>query len=129
MNNSVASNAPKTKNFCGTISLKTRVGISGAVMALGYEEFWSRVFKELKLEMDSVFRSTLHSRDRKKNAKSKHFAVRFSILGGRFSVILEAPGAQFGHFGGPGGSFWRLGGSLGPPGPKFENSDQNRLEN
>ena len=65
----------------------------------------------------------------KKNAKSKHFAVRSSSLGGRFSVILEAPGAHFGHFGGPGGSFWRLGGSFGPPGPKFENSDQNRLEN
>ena len=36
MNNSVMSNAPNTKNFCRTISLKTRVRISGAVMALVY---------------------------------------------------------------------------------------------
>ena len=69
MNNSVASNAPKTKNFCGTTSLLTRVGISGAVMALGYEEFWTRVFTELNLEMDSVFRGTLRTRDVKKDAK------------------------------------------------------------
>ena len=34
VNNLVTSNAPKTKNFCGTTSLKTRVGILGAVMSL-----------------------------------------------------------------------------------------------
>ena len=46
MNNSVASYAPKTKNFNGTISLRTRVGIAAAVMALGYEHFWTRVLRQ-----------------------------------------------------------------------------------
>ena len=59
----------RPKNFCETISLKTRVGISGAVMALGYKEFWTRVFTELNLEMDSIFRSTLWARDIKMRAK------------------------------------------------------------
>ena len=71
MNNSVASYAPKNKNFCGTMSLRARVGIAGSIMALGYEEFWERVFMELNLEMDTTFRSTLRDRDNKKNKKRK----------------------------------------------------------
>ena len=71
LNNSVASFAPKNKNFCGTTSLKTRVGIAGAIMALGYEEFWKRVFSELNLEMDTIFCKTLRDRDTKKNKKRK----------------------------------------------------------
>ena len=71
LNNSVASLAPKTKNFCRTTSLKTRVGIADAIMALGYKEFWKRVFSELNLEMDTIFCSTLRDRDTKKNKKRK----------------------------------------------------------
>ena len=66
MNNSVASYAPKNKNFCGTMPLRARVGIAGSIMALGHEEFWERVFMELNLEMDTTFRSTLRDRDNKK---------------------------------------------------------------
>ena len=40
-------------------------------MALGYEEFWKRVFNELHLEMDTIFCSTLRDRDTKKNKKRK----------------------------------------------------------
>ena len=39
MNNSISSYAPKTKTFCGTISLLTRVGIAAEIQALGYQEF------------------------------------------------------------------------------------------
>ena len=39
-------------------------------MALGYEGFWSQVFKELNVDMDDNFRSTLRARDTKKRKKS-----------------------------------------------------------
>ena len=71
MNNSCAAYAPKTKNYCGTISLRTRVGIASGVMALGYRSFWAKVFVELGLDMDSVFESSLNSRDKKKSQKRK----------------------------------------------------------
>ena len=70
LNNSVASYAPKNKSFCRTTSLKTRVGIASAVMVLGYEGFWTRVFEELKVDMDDNFRTTLRRRDTKKRKKS-----------------------------------------------------------
>jgi len=69
MNNSVQAYAPKTKNFSGTISLRTRVGIAAGILALGYEAFWTLVFRELKVEMDTDFRSTLQARDKKKAGK------------------------------------------------------------
>ena len=62
MSNSVVSNVPKSKN-------NIRIRISGAVMALRYTVFWTRVFVELNLEMDSVFRSIIRARDKEKNAK------------------------------------------------------------
>ena len=71
MNNSVSAYAPKTKNFGGTLSLKTRVGIAAAVMALGYYQFWSRVYKKLGLDMDDVFKASLLARDKKKSQKKK----------------------------------------------------------
>ena len=69
MNTSVASYAPKSKNFAGTISLKTRVGIAAGVQSLGYLKFWTRVFDELGLEMDHEFASSLTARDTKKDKK------------------------------------------------------------
>ena len=69
MNNSVAAFAPKIKNFSGTLSLKTRVGIAAGVLALGYLDFWTRIFDELGLAMDSVFKSSLQARDKKKSKK------------------------------------------------------------
>ena len=71
MNNSVQCYAPKTKTFCRTTSLETRVGIAAAVMALGYEEFWTRVFLELGLDMDDSLASSLRARDQKKGKKSE----------------------------------------------------------
>jgi len=66
MNNSVAAFAPKIKNFSGTFSLKTRVGITAGVLALEYLDFWTRIFDKLGLEMDSVLHSALTARDKKK---------------------------------------------------------------
>ena len=71
LNNSVQAYVSKIKNFSGTISLKTRVGIAAGVMAVGYHQFWTRVFSELDLEMDTKFTSSLLSRDKKKESKRK----------------------------------------------------------
>ena len=59
MNNSVAAYAPKIKNFLGTLSLRTRVGIAAGVLALGYHQFWEWIFVVLGIEMDSAFASFL----------------------------------------------------------------------
>ena len=69
MNNSISSYAPKTKTFCRTMSLLTRVGIAAAIQALGYLKFWTLVFRELGIDMDDAFASSLKARDRKKAAK------------------------------------------------------------
>ena len=71
MNNSVAAYAPKTKNFSGTLSLKTRVSIAAGVLALGYFGFWDQVFDEIGIEMDNTFASSLKARDAKKAQKRK----------------------------------------------------------
>ena len=67
MNNSVLAYAPKTKNFGGTLSLKTQVGIAAAVMLLGYYDFWSRVFHELGLDTNDAFKVSLLAHDKKKS--------------------------------------------------------------
>ena len=69
LNNMVQAYTPKTKNFGGTISLCTRVGIAAGILALGYEAFWALVFRELNVDMDTNFRSTLQARDKKKAGK------------------------------------------------------------
>ncbi len=69
MNNSVAAFAPKIKNFSGTLSLKTQVGIAAGVLALGYLDFWTQIFDKLGLEMDSVFQSALTARDKNRSKK------------------------------------------------------------
>ena len=71
MNNSVSSYAPKTKNFSGTMSLKTRVGVAAGIQAIGYYGFWKRVFDELDLPLDTAFEHSLKMRDRKKESKRK----------------------------------------------------------
>ena len=71
MNNSVAAYAPKTKNFSGTISLKTGVDIAAGVLSLGYFQFWKQVFQELHIEMDDEFATTLLTHDKKKEAKNE----------------------------------------------------------
>ena len=71
LNNQIASHAPKTKTFCRTMSLKTRVGIAAAVQALGYQEFWTRIFNELGLDMDASFAASLKARDTKKKGSAQ----------------------------------------------------------
>ena len=70
MSNPVAAYAQELKNFSRTTSLRTWVGIAaGAVMTLGYQIFWTRVFVNINLEMDAEFNSSLSARDRKKGKK------------------------------------------------------------
>ena len=60
------------------MSLQTRVGIAAAVQSLGYQEFWTRVFRKLGLDMDDAFASSLKAHDRKKAEKS---ATQKSVKG------------------------------------------------
>ena len=81
MNNSVGAYASKTKNYCRTLSLQTRVAIAAGVMCVGYLELWTRIFNEVGLNMDNVFASSLRARDKKKynkdtGQKSKKGKVR-----------------------------------------------------
>ena len=70
MNTSVASYAPKTKTFCKTKSLETRVGIAAGIMIVGYEKLWRMIYDELGLEMDNDLIHSLRLRDSKKNRKA-----------------------------------------------------------
>ena len=47
------------------------VGIAAGLLAIIYSEYWNRVFRELDLEIDSVFASSLLTCDKKKNKKRK----------------------------------------------------------
>jgi len=62
---------PKTKSLCGTLSLKTRVGIAAAIMSIGYSTFWTQVFVKIDLETDIIFVSSLIDHDKKKTKKKK----------------------------------------------------------
>ena len=66
MNSSVGAYAPKTKNYCQTISLKTRVAIVVDVMCVGYLALWTRIFYEVGINMNDVFVSFLRAHDKKK---------------------------------------------------------------
>ena len=72
LNNSISSYAPKTKMFCRTMSLRTRIVIAAVVQGLGYLAFWTRVFQELGITMDHAFASSLTARDRKNNRKREY---------------------------------------------------------
>ena len=71
MNNSVAVYTPKTRNFSGTMSLQTRVGVTAGVLSLDYLGFWTCAFHDLGLEMDDEFIATLVARDTKKEKERK----------------------------------------------------------
>ena len=71
MNNSAQAIASNTKDFSGTICLKTGVDIPARLMVTGYSEFWTRVFRELDLDMESASASSLLAHDKKENKKRK----------------------------------------------------------
>ena len=70
MNTSVASSAPKTKHYCATNSLLTRVGIAGASQVIGHAKFWSMVCDEFDFKMDANLLSILTQRDEHKRRKN-----------------------------------------------------------
>ena len=70
MNTSVASAAPKTKHYCATNSLLTRVGIAGASQVIGHAKFWSMVCDEFDFKMDANLLSILTQRDEHKRRKN-----------------------------------------------------------
>ena len=79
MNTSVASLAPKTKHYCTTNSLLTRVGIAAACQILGHAEFWSKVCLSMDFTIDANLLSLLLQRDKHKQKKS----IRQSTIDGK----------------------------------------------
>ena len=70
MNTSVASLAPKTKHYCSTNQLLTRVGIAGACQVIGHATFWSKVCSSLDFKIDANLLSILKQRDTHKQKKN-----------------------------------------------------------
>ena len=70
MNTSVAALAPKTKHYCTTNSLLTRVGISAACQILGHATFWSLICTTFDFEMDPNLLAVLRQRDTRKRQKN-----------------------------------------------------------
>ena len=56
----------QNKNFSGSISFESRVGIASGFLLFGCHGFWIKVFKELDPEMDDVFIFSLLDRDIKR---------------------------------------------------------------
>ena len=72
MNTSAASLAPKTKHYCTTNSLLTRVGISAACQIIGHATFWSTICTAFDFDIDLNLLAVLRQRDthkRKKNVR------------------------------------------------------------
>ena len=63
MNTFVASLAPRTKHYCTTNQLLTRVGIAGACQIIGNASFWSQVCYSLDFQIDGNLLSILEQRD------------------------------------------------------------------
>ena len=79
MNTSVASYTPKSKHYCITNSLLTRVGIAGACQVLEHAKFWSMVCAEFDFQIDANLLSVLTQRDEHKRRKN----IRQSTIKGK----------------------------------------------
>ena len=73
MNNSIAYFAPKGMNFCGSLSLQTRVYIAAGVQLAGHHFFWKTVLRSLDIDIPHQFELALIKRDR--NNARKFFRV------------------------------------------------------
>ena len=66
LNHSVATIAPKTKDFSKSNSLRTRVMLIGGAQIVSHCELWSRIFKKLDVEMDDNLIKHLKGKDQKR---------------------------------------------------------------
>ena len=55
LNKGVTSYAPKDRQFLKTISLDTRVAITGATQVCGYQELWKEIFHGNNIDVDDNF--------------------------------------------------------------------------
>ena len=76
LNNSVAAYAPKSRTYSLTNSLLCRVSIVAGVQILGYASFWSNVFSEFGLDLDSNLRHSLLARDKRKERRTVRYSTK-----------------------------------------------------
>ena len=79
LNNSVASYAPKSRTYSLTNSLLCRVSIVAGIQIQGYEVFWSAVFSEFGVDLDSNLRRSLKARDRKRKGRT----IKYETIEGK----------------------------------------------
>eukprot|EP00978_Attheya_sp_CCMP212_P039469 scaffold205529_cov67-Attheya_sp.AAC.1 len=69
LNQAVAVLAPKSKTFCRTPALKTRVEIAAAIHNEGYKRYWLAVYDKLEMTVPPL---TRHLINRMESLKTKH---------------------------------------------------------
>ena len=79
LNNSVASYAPKSRTYSLTNSLLCRVSIVAGIQIQGYEVFWSDVFSEFGVDLDSNLRRSLKARDQKRKGRT----IKYETIEGK----------------------------------------------
>jgi len=75
MNNTISWLAPKNKTYSGTVSLRNRVNMALSIQSLGYDVYWTRLFRELGLEMDAATEHRL-----KQHEKLRQYRLQQSKL-------------------------------------------------
>ena len=78
LNTSVASYSTKSKHYCGTLSLDTRVCITGSAHVLGYYHLRTRIFHVFDISINYTLESHWRQRD---NGKQKRSNRAMSING------------------------------------------------
>jgi hypothetical protein len=69
LNQAVAVLAPKSKTFCKTRALITRVEIAGAIHNMGYKRYWFTVYDKFEMNVPPL---TRHLINRMESSKTKH---------------------------------------------------------
>ena len=69
INNSVATGAPKGKDYSQSASLQTRVMLIGAAQIIDHYQLWKRLLSKFNLELDSNLIHHLKGKDRTKEKR------------------------------------------------------------
>lgn len=97
LNHSVATGAPKGKDYSQSASLQTRVMLTGAAQIVGHYQLWKRLFSKFKLELDSNLIRHLKGKDGTKEKRqieqnTKEYKSKRST--NRYAKFAEAHRSQ-----------------------------------
>ena len=97
LNHSVATSAPKGKDYSQSASLQTRVMLTGAAQIAGHYQLWKRLFLKFNLQLDANLIRHLKGKDETKEKKqieqkTKEYKSRRST--NRYAKFAEAHRSQ-----------------------------------